>query len=182
MRNLMDFCSGTSLPALLGVASLGVLIVATTSAEARVGVNRPGVGVGRVGSGVGVRPGVGVGRAGLGVRGWRGGVGYGYGRRGYGVGAAALTGAALGYGVGAYYGNGPTGLYGYAPGYGGVAAAAAAPAGGGYTLVQFDSGHCEVWSNGEPSGTGWMALAGGLPNWDAGEAAYHYARAQGVCH
>lgn len=179
-RNRTVLCSGKKIPALLAAASLGVLIVATTSAEAQVGVNRPGVGVGRVGSGVGVRPGVGVGRAGLGVRGWRGGVGYGYGRygyRGYGVGAAALTGAALGYGAG--YGNyGYTGLYSYAPSYGG---GVSAPAGGGYALVQFDNGHCEVWSNGLPSGSGWSTLAAGLPNWNAGEAAYHFARSQGVC-
>jgi hypothetical protein len=190
MRNLMEFYRGMSLPALLGAASLGVLIVATTSAEARVGVGRPGVGVGRVGSGLGVRPGVGVGRAGLGVRGWRGRVGYGYGRYGYGryryrgygygYGAAALTGAALGYGAGPYYGSGFTGLYSFAPSYRGVAAGAAA--GGGYALIQFDGGHCEVWSDGYPSGSGWTALVGGLPNWDAGEAAYHYARAQGACH
>src|ERR1700752_2223894 len=117
--NLKRFCSGKTVPALLAAASLGVLIVATTSAEARVGVGRPGVGVGRVGSGLGVRPGIGVGRAGLGVRGWAGGrlgygrglgyrgrLGYGYGRglgyRGLGYGAAAVTGAALGYAAGSY--------------------------------------------------------------------------------
>ena len=120
VRNLAK-CSGKAIPALLAAASLGVLIIATTSAEARVGVGRPGVGVGRVGLGLGFRPGVGVGRAGLGVRGWRGGLGYGYGRRGYrgygyrryGYGAAALTGAALGYAAGNSYGYGDEYPYGY---------------------------------------------------------------------
>lgn len=182
-------CSGKTISVLLSAASLGALIVAATSAEARIGVGRPGVGVGRVGSGVGFRPGVGVGRAGLGVRGWRGGVGYRYGRlgyRGYGYGAAALTGAALGYAAGNYgYGEpgyGYTGLYSYAPtNYVASTPAAAAPTGGGYALVQFTSGHCEVWSNGYPSGNGWTTLVDGLPSWDAGEAVYHAARAHGVC-
>ena len=114
LKNLTRLCRKKGIPVLLAAASLGVVIVATTSAEARVGVGRPGVGVGRVGSGLGFRPGVGVGRAGLGVRGWRGGLGYGYGRRGYrgyghrgyGYGAAALTGAALGYAAGNSYGYG----------------------------------------------------------------------------
>lgn len=156
----------------LCIASLGVLMVATTCAQAQI-VRRAGVGVGRVGSGLGYRPGIGIGRAGLGVRGWRGGLGYGYGRWGYrglGYGGAALTGAALA----------ATGLYNYSPTYFG--GGASIPGGAGYTLVQFDGGHCEVWSNGIPSGGGWTPLAGGLPNWDAGEAAYHFARAQGVCH
>ena len=96
----------------LAVATL----VASTPADARIGVHRPGIGVGRVGSGLGFRPGVGVGRAGLG---WRGGLGYGYGHRGYrgyGYGAAALAGAALGYTAASYpsYGYG----YGYPQGYG----------------------------------------------------------------
>src|SRR5579862_692843 len=99
LSKLTGLCSGKTIPALLAATSLGVLIVATTAAEARIGGGRPGVGVGRVGSGLGFRPGVGVGRAGLGVRGWRNGVGYGgrwgYGGRGWGYGAAALGGAAL---------------------------------------------------------------------------------------
>jgi hypothetical protein len=188
--SLTRLCCATTIPALLAAASLGVLIVATTSAEARVGVGRPGIGVGRVGSGLGVRPGVGVGRAGLGVRGWRNGVGYGRrGYRGYGYGAAALTGAALGYAAGNYgygyeepSGYGYTGLYSYAPtNYAVSTPAPAAPTGGGYALVQFTGGHCEVWSNGNPSGSGWTMLVDGLPSWDAGEAAYHTARAQGIC-
>jgi len=172
--------------ALFMTASLATAtLIASTPADARIGVGRPGVGVGRVGSGLGFRPGVGVGRAGIGVAGWRGGLGYGYGRgygyRGLRYGAAALTGAALGYGAANYgygyeepYGYGTTALYSYAPGsnYGGGAPA-------GYAVVQFEGGHCEVWSNPSSSVT---ILAGGLPNWDAGEAAYHFARAQGVCH
>jgi hypothetical protein len=165
-----------TMPALFMTASLTIAaLVASTPAEARIGVGRPGVGVGRVGSGLGYRPGIGVGRAGIGVGGWRGGLGYGYGR---GYGAAALTGAALGYGA-ANYGTGEpygyNGLYSYSPtsDYGGGASP-------GYGVVQFESGYCEVWSN--PSGSGVTILAGGLPNWDAGEAAYHTARAQGVCH
>lgn len=110
-----------NLTALLAVASVGVLIAATTSAEAYV--RRGGAGVGRVGSGVGYRPGLGVGRAGLGVAGWRNGVGYGYGRRygygGLGYGAAALTGAALGYGA--------ANAYGYGNGYDANAAVVSAP-------------------------------------------------------
>jgi hypothetical protein len=52
-------------------------------------------------------PGIGAGRADIGAEGWRGGLGYGYGR-GYG------------YGYGAPYGYGYSGLYNYAPGnYGG---------------------------------------------------------------
>jgi hypothetical protein len=118
-----------AIPALSMTASLAVAtLVASTPADARIGVGRPGVGVGRVGSGLGFRPGVGVGRAGLGWAGWRGGVGYGYGRWGYrryGYGAAALTGAAVGYAAGSYpyYGYGYRygypyrygGLYGYSP-------------------------------------------------------------------
>jgi hypothetical protein len=172
--------------ALFVTASLVVATFIAPPADARVGVGRPGVGVGRVGSGLGFRPGVGVGRAGIGVGGWRGGLGYGYGRgygyRGLGYGAAALTGAALGYGAANYgYGYeepyGYTGLYSYSPGsgYGGGTLT-------GYTLIQFDGGHCEVWSNANPSGSGMTILAADLPNWDAGEAAYHSARAQGVCH
>ena len=133
LSQLTSLRCGKTIPALLAAASLGVLIVATTSAEARIGVGRPGIGAGRVGSGLGFRPGVGVGRAGLGVRGWRGGVGYGgrlgyggrvgygYGRwgRGWGYGAAALTGAALYGAANSYYGDGYgySGLYSYSPGY-----------------------------------------------------------------
>jgi len=67
------------------------------------------------------------GRAGWGAPGWHGGLGWGgglgwrggygwrgYGWRGYGYGAAALAGAAIGYGLASpYYGYG----YGYGYGY-----------------------------------------------------------------
>ena len=117
IRNVTKLFSEKRISALLAAASVGVLIIATTSAEAYArrggaGVGRvggAGVGVGRVGSGVGYRPGLGVGRAGVGVAGWRGGPGYGDGRYGYGglgYGAAALTGAALGYGAANAYGYG----------------------------------------------------------------------------
>ena len=94
-------------PTLL-VGSVIAAIAASTPADARIGIHRPGVGVGRVGSGLGFRPGVGVGRAGVGLAGWRNGPGYG-GYRRYGYGAAALTGAAVGYAAGSY----PYGGYGY---------------------------------------------------------------------
>lgn len=129
-----------------------------------------------------------VGRAGPGVRGWRNGVGYGrlgcgYGRYGYGrwgyrrygCGAAALTGAALGYlavnygyGYEEPYGYGNTSLYSYAPtNYAVSTPAPAAPTGSGYALVQFTGGHYEVWSNGYPSGGGWTMLVEGQPGSDA---------------
>lgn len=127
LKNLTRLFGEKRISALLAAASVGVLIVATTSAEAYV--RRGGVGVGRVGSGVGYRPGLGVGRAGVGVAGWRNGAGYGrYGNRGVGYGAAALTGAALGYGAANAYG------YGYPAGDPNMISAdvAATPAPGGY--------------------------------------------------
>lgn len=65
-----------------------------------------------------------------------------------------------------------------------LAFAAATPARADYALIQFASGECEVWSDSadNPWGSGWTKLAFGLPNWDAGQAAYHAARAQGICH
>lgn len=65
-----------------------------------------------------------------------------------------------------------------------LAFAAATPARADYALIQFSSGECEVWSDSSdnPWGSGWTKLAFGLPNWDAGQAAYHTARAQGICH
>lgn len=157
------------IPVLLAAASFGALIVVTTSAQARIGVARPGVGVGRVGSGLGVRPGAGVGR--LAVRGWHGGavhggavyggrLGYGgYGYRGWGYGAAALTGGALygaanSYGYGDEYPQSPgySGLYSYAPAnnYGGVAGGGWGPSwwGYGYNALGYPNG------GGYPGGTG----------------------------
>src|ERR1700761_6573101 len=89
-------------PALFMMAGLATAtLVASTPADARIGFGRPGIGVGRVGSGLGFRPGLGVGRAGLGWGGWRGGVGWGGGGwgRGWGWGGAALAGAAISYGL-----------------------------------------------------------------------------------
>jgi hypothetical protein len=65
-----------------------------------------------------------------------------------------------------------------------LAFAVTAPAQADYALIQFASGECEVWSDSadNPWGAGWRKLAIGLPNWDAGQAAYHAARADGVCH
>jgi hypothetical protein len=116
----LKVCNAT--PALFMTASLGIAtLVASTPADARIGIGRPGIGFGHVGSGLGFRPGIGVGRAGLGWAGWRGGLGYGYGRwggyRGYGYGAAAVAGAALGYAAGSY-GYGYPSNYGYSYGYG----------------------------------------------------------------
>lgn len=64
-----------------------------------------------------------------------------------------------------------------------LAFAASTPARADYTLIQFASGYCEVWANSadNPGGAGWTKLAIALPNWHAGQAAYHAARAQGVC-
>jgi hypothetical protein len=138
MRTMLSSLKiGSATPALFVTASLAIAtLVASSPADARWGGGRGGIGVGRVGSGLGYRPGLGVGRAGIGVAGWRNGVGvgrlgYGYGRgygyrgygyRGLGYGAAALTGAALAYGAGSYgygygdpYGYGYTGLYSYSP-------------------------------------------------------------------
>jgi hypothetical protein len=69
-----------------------VCFLGTTFAEARVGVGRPGVGVGMVGSGAGFRPGIGWGAAGVGLTGpGLGTVGSGLGvRPGIGWGAPGV--------------------------------------------------------------------------------------------
>jgi hypothetical protein len=60
---------------------------------------------------------------------------------------------------------------------------ASGPARADYTVIQFASGHCEVWhdSSDDPAGAGWRKLAIGLPSWDAAESALDAARAQDVC-
>jgi hypothetical protein len=66
-----------------------------------------------------------------------------------------------------------------------AAPVAPGPAGGDFALIQFNNARCEVWqnsANNPPWGTDWTRLAVGIPNRDLAEAAYHYARAQGVCH
>ena len=61
--------------------------------------------------------------------------------------------------------------------------AASVPAQADYALVQFNNSRCEVWSNSadNPWGASWTKLLVGIPDWDSAEAAYHSARAQGVC-
>jgi hypothetical protein len=53
-----------------------------------------------------------------------------------------------------------------------------------FALIQFDNARCEVWWNSadNPWGAGWTKLLVGIPDWNSAEAAYHSARAQGVCH
>jgi len=61
--------------------------------------------------------------------------------------------------------------------------AASSPARADYTVIQFASGHCEVWhdSSDDPAGAGWRKLAIGLPTWSAAMSMLDAARAQNVC-
>jgi hypothetical protein len=61
--------------------------------------------------------------------------------------------------------------------------AASNPARADFMVVQFGSGHCEVWhdSSDDPAGAGWRKLAYGLPSWSAAISALDAARAQDVC-
>jgi hypothetical protein len=61
--------------------------------------------------------------------------------------------------------------------------AASTPARADYTVIQFDSGYCEVWSNSNstPWGYGWRKLAIELPDWDTAQSALYAARANGEC-
>ena len=61
--------------------------------------------------------------------------------------------------------------------------AASTPASADYTVIQFASGHCEVWhdSSDDPAGAGWRKLAIGLPTWSAAMSTLDTARAQDVC-
>lgn len=61
--------------------------------------------------------------------------------------------------------------------------AAASPAHADFMVVQFGSGHCEVWhdSSDDPAGASWRKIAYGLPSWSAAMAALDAARAQDVC-
>ncbi len=61
--------------------------------------------------------------------------------------------------------------------------AASNPARADYTVIQFASGHCEVWhdSSDDPAGAGWRKLAIGLPTWSAAMSTLDAARAQDVC-
>lgn len=61
--------------------------------------------------------------------------------------------------------------------------AASSSARADYTVIQFASGHCEVWhdSSDDPAGAGWRRIAYGLPSWDAAMSALDAARAEDVC-
>jgi hypothetical protein len=61
--------------------------------------------------------------------------------------------------------------------------AASNPARADYTVIQFSSGHCEVWhdSSDNPWGVGWRRLAFGLPTWSAAMATLDAARVQDLC-
>ncbi len=63
----------------------------------------------------------------------------------------------------------------------GIAASSSARA--DYTVIQFASGHCEVWhdSSDDPAGAGWRKLAIGLPTWSAAMSMLDAARAQDLC-
>jgi len=61
--------------------------------------------------------------------------------------------------------------------------AAATPAHADFAVVQFESGHCQIWwdSGANPWGAGWKKIAIGLPDWSAARAALSAARSQDVC-
>ena len=61
--------------------------------------------------------------------------------------------------------------------------AASSPARADFTVIQFASGHCEIWhdSRDDPWGAGWRKIAIGLPTWWAASAAIDAAREQDVC-
>ncbi len=60
---------------------------------------------------------------------------------------------------------------------------AATPARADFAVVQFASGHCQIWwdSGANPWGAGWKKIAIGLPDWRAARAALSAARSQDVC-
>jgi hypothetical protein len=61
--------------------------------------------------------------------------------------------------------------------------AAWTPARADYAVVQFDDGHCQIWSDSasNPWGAGWKKIAVALPTWSAAEAALDAAHAQNIC-
>ena len=61
--------------------------------------------------------------------------------------------------------------------------AATTPARADFALVQFGSGHCEIWwdSSDNPWGDTWKKIAVGLPDWPAASIALDNARAQNLC-
>ncbi len=61
--------------------------------------------------------------------------------------------------------------------------AVAAPARADFAVVQFGSGHCQIWwdSGANPWGDTWRKVAVGLPDWPAATIALDSARAQSLC-
>jgi hypothetical protein len=59
----------------------------------------------------------------------------------------------------------------------------ATPARADFAVVQFGSGHCQIWrdSGDNPWGDTWRKIAIGLPDWSAASIALDGARAQSVC-
>lgn len=60
---------------------------------------------------------------------------------------------------------------------------AATPARADFTVVRFETGHCQIWwdSPDNPWGVGWTKIALGLPDYPAAWAALANAVAQRVC-
>ncbi len=60
---------------------------------------------------------------------------------------------------------------------------AATPARADFTVVRFETGHCQIWwdSADNPWGVGWTKIALGLPDYPAAWAALANAVAQRVC-
>ncbi len=60
---------------------------------------------------------------------------------------------------------------------------AATPARADFTVVRFESGHCQIWWNSadNPLGVGWTKIALGLPDYPSAWAALANAVAQRVC-
>lgn len=61
--------------------------------------------------------------------------------------------------------------------------AAATPARADFAVVQFASGHCQIWwdSGANPWGDGWKKIVVGLPDWTAARTALFSARSQALC-
>ena len=60
---------------------------------------------------------------------------------------------------------------------------AATPAHADFAVVQYGSGHCQIWwdSGDNPWGDAWKKIAVGLPDWSAASIALDTARAQNLC-
>jgi hypothetical protein len=61
--------------------------------------------------------------------------------------------------------------------------AVATPARADFAVVQFGSGHCQIWwdSGGNPWGDTWRKIAVGLLDWSAASIALNSARAENLC-